>query len=437
MAVAVKNTPEVAPSGLLTRLPIVSILGAIYALGCLGIVFSLLPALWRLLSFGGDSFVSMTLLGLVMLASAAGLIAGGGRLLAPRTVPGVRAGIFVCLVGFVMILLLTRWASLWVEYLVYDRGLFGASGPTAGAILVAVIAAALLFGAFRLLTRPRTESLLLRLDGQGWFSTRSFKPLQGLRVRRGTIFGILILAGCGIYTLLSHGTLQRGPRDWQLNIPFTEHITVTSPGDAHALLKEKNPSWNEDETDLVVDRATLRDINAEVDPATHVKIVVPDPSLPGAAEDWKEGQIIPKGDYDAVMKKVKSGETILKAVPPQPATGPTSAATVTLLPALPFTVPLLLLGLSLWLAWRIVNLPMFADFLIATDAEMNKVSWITQKRLVQDTIVVLVTVVLMTIYLFAMDQTWRVVLSWKPIGVLILPSEDQQGQSANMDERPW
>ena len=90
-----------------------------------------------------------------------------------------------------------------------------------------------------------------------------------------------------------------------------------------------------------------------------------------------------------------SGETILKAVPPQPATGPTSAATVTLLPALQFTVPLLLLAASLWLAWRIVNLPAFADFLIATEAELNKVSWTTRKRLYQDTIVVLVTVFLM------------------------------------------
>ena len=32
------------------------------------------------------------------------------------------------------------------------------------------------------------------------------------------------------------------------------------------------------------------------------------------------------------------------------------------------------------------------DFLIATEAEMNKVSWTTRKRLVKDTIVVLVTV---------------------------------------------
>ena len=58
-------------------------------------------------------------------------------------------------------------------------------------------------------------------------------------------------------------------------------------------------------------------------------------------------------------------------------------------------MPLLLLALSLWLAWRMVNLPPFADFLIATEAELNKVSWTTQQRLVQDTIVVLITTFLL------------------------------------------
>ena len=77
-------------------------------------------------------------------------------------------------------------------------------------------------------------------------------------------------------------------------------------------------------------------------------------------------------------------------------------------PHVQFTVPLLILAGSIWLAWRVVNLPVFADFLIATEAELNKVSWTTRKRLVQDTIVVLVTVVLMAVFLFAMDLVWQV-----------------------------
>ena len=110
---------------------------------------------------------------------------------------------------------------------------------------------------------------------------------------------------------------------------------------------------------------------------------------------------------------------------------------MTLLPAVQYTVPLLIIAGSIWLAWRVVNLPVFADFLIATEAEMNKVSWTTQRRLVQDTIVVLVTVVLMAFYLFSMDVVWKAVLSWEPIGVLKFSSENQREAAQPPEDRPW
>ena len=77
-------------------------------------------------------------------------------------------------------------------------------------------------------------------------------------------------------------------------------------------------------------------------------------------------------------------------------------------------VPILLFIAACWLSWRVVNWPTFADFLIATEAELNKVSWTTRKRLYQDTIVVLVTVVLFTVFLFAVDVLWVWVLSFDP-----------------------
>lgn len=81
-------------------------------------------------------------------------------------------------------------------------------------------------------------------------------------------------------------------------------------------------------------------------------------------------------------------------------------------------VPVLLLLALLWFSYRLVNWPVFADFLIATEAEMNKVSWTSRRRLFQDTIVVLVTVILLTSFLFAVDVLWIKVLSWPPVGVL-------------------
>ena len=53
-----------------------------------------------------------------------------------------------------------------------------------------------------------------------------------------------------------------------------------------------------------------------------------------------------------------------------------------------------------WTIFRIVHFPPFADFLIATEAEMNKVSWTTKDDLVRATTVVLTSVVLMAVFLF-------------------------------------
>ena len=58
-----------------------------------------------------------------------------------------------------------------------------------------------------------------------------------------------------------------------------------------------------------------------------------------------------------------------------------------------FGIPAVLLGLGGWLSWRLVHVPTFADFLIATEAEVNKVSWPTRDQLVQATGVVLVFMV--------------------------------------------
>ncbi len=94
------------------------------------------------------------------------------------------------------------------------------------------------------------------------------------------------------------------------------------------------------------------------------------------------------------------------------------------------------MALALWLAWRVVNMPTFADFLIATEAELNKVSWTTQRRLAQDTVVVLATVVLMAVFLFTTDYFWKTVLSWKPIGVLHIP-EDAGKTKEKLENKKW
>lgn len=71
------------------------------------------------------------------------------------------------------------------------------------------------------------------------------------------------------------------------------------------------------------------------------------------------------------------------------------------------TVPPVLMVIGLWVAYRLVNLPAFADFLIAVEAEMNKVSWPTRAELYRSSAVVLVTVFVLATLLFFFDFFWR------------------------------
>jgi preprotein translocase SecE subunit len=97
--------------------------------------------------------------------------------------------------------------------------------------------------------------------------------------------------------------------------------------------------------------------------------------------------------------------------------------------------PIVLAVLLVWAAWRSVNIPGFADFLIATEAEMNKVSWTNRRRLYQDTIVVLVTVFLFTGFLFVVDIIWIKVLSAPGIQVLLLDPREQAAK--NEQKAQW
>jgi preprotein translocase SecE subunit len=102
---------------------------------------------------------------------------------------------------------------------------------------------------------------------------------------------------------------------------------------------------------------------------------------------------------------------------------------LTILRDVRFTVPLLLAIGGLWLAFRVVNFPAFADFLIATEAEMNKVSWTTRKRLWQDTVVVLTTLVLFTFFLMVVDLFW----GWALTGMKVLDIKGSEKPTVSQD----
>ena len=60
-----------------------------------------------------------------------------------------------------------------------------------------------------------------------------------------------------------------------------------------------------------------------------------------------------------------------------------------------YSIPAILSGVGLWLSYRLVNFSRFADFLIAVEAEMNKVSWPSKDELIRASIVVIVVIFLL------------------------------------------
>jgi len=77
---------------------------------------------------------------------------------------------------------------------------------------------------------------------------------------------------------------------------------------------------------------------------------------------------------------------------------------------LAFAIPLAVGILGGWIAYRLVNLPSFADFLIAVEAEMNKVSWPTRAELIRSSIVVIFSILFLAAVLYSYDSFWAFLL---------------------------
>ncbi|QDT37390.1 preprotein translocase subunit SecE [Stratiformator vulcanicus] len=69
-------------------------------------------------------------------------------------------------------------------------------------------------------------------------------------------------------------------------------------------------------------------------------------------------------------------------------------------------IPTLLAVVGAWIAFRVVNYPKFADFLVSVEAEMDKVSWPSRAELYRSTIVVIAVMFLLAGMLFLYDTIW-------------------------------
>jgi preprotein translocase subunit SecE len=76
-------------------------------------------------------------------------------------------------------------------------------------------------------------------------------------------------------------------------------------------------------------------------------------------------------------------------------------------PTVQYLIPGLVAVLGGWASYRLVNFPRFADFLIAVEAEMNKVSWPSWPELMRSSMVVIFVMFALAGVLIAFDATWE------------------------------
>jgi preprotein translocase subunit SecE len=75
-----------------------------------------------------------------------------------------------------------------------------------------------------------------------------------------------------------------------------------------------------------------------------------------------------------------------------------------------FLVPGAILAAGLWVLYRLVNMPRFADFLIAVESEMAKVSWPGGAEVARSSAVVIFLIFALAAILAAYDLFWWFVL---------------------------
>ena len=70
-------------------------------------------------------------------------------------------------------------------------------------------------------------------------------------------------------------------------------------------------------------------------------------------------------------------------------------------------IPLAVWLLFCWVAFRAVNIPRFAEFLISVESELDKVIWPGRRQVMQSTVVVIVTMLFLGVFLAAVDIFWK------------------------------
>lgn len=302
------------------------------------------------------------------------------------------------------------------------------SGGQQAFLISAVLVVFLTIGVRLFISRFLTRSAVAAMDDQGWTSLGSFKRVQGQRVRRLTMITLLIAVVTGSMSLMNAGYGAR----WFAELPLSGKFEIVDPHDAKynkiplkagdSFSREQYQTLQNDLKDLVL-------VGGEAVTVT----------IDGAESSFKPGDLITRdlakkiqnilrdGRREGDSQELKTSEAVL------PETRKIDQLGMLLLPEGQLKVVALSI-IGFFLIWRLVNVPSFADFLIATDSEMSKVSWPPLKKLWRDTLVVVTGMFLMGGMIMAMDWVWRGVLT--SISVLQFPATTDD-KNRSEDLKPW
>jgi len=235
------------------------------------------------------------------------------------------------------------------------------------------------------------------------------RPTMGLIARRATMLTIIILVGLGTYTLRNwvHGTYAGvATYDVQLSVSGD---TVSNVINVLSEIKESN----------TLNQNAINDTS----PAQIEKLSPLDKALSlfinNLPADVDNNSIGENAEPIKTTIYLSCRKSIADSIVDQLGAVSTEADVVrsvdrTRMLIDGFMAALALLGL--WFSYRIVHWYKFAEFLIAVQNEMAKVSWPKKPELINSSVVVILTMFLFTLVLFVYDLVWQALLT--SVGVM-------------------
>lgn len=124
----------------------------------------------------------------------------------------------------------------------------------------------------------------------------------------------------------------------------------------------------------------------------------------------QQGRVTRQVTFAAISLAIALGVLRLAALLPIWMGGDASGSLSDEFGVMRFLVPGILLAAGIWFSFRLVNTPSVADFLIAVETEMTKVSWPTRDEVIRSSIVIIFLIFALAGILAAYDLFWWFVL---------------------------